>query len=146
MDSSKGLYKKSLLEDALERIVAQAIDNVFEGIIPPNYQGTGVAKEFEVLIRAAVGNKKRPWRSILTVGIALMEKDASVKDVTEQLKCNRSTAFRVLQRLQVHGFAEKASDHRYTLSEKNCPLLYYLCRKRQTLNIPLQKRTDSKHN
>jgi Fic family protein len=130
VDSSKELYKKSLLEETLERIVAQAIDNVFEGVIPPNYQGSAVAKEFEVLIRAAVGNKKRPWKSILTVGIALMEKDVSVKDMTEQLKCNRSTAFRVLQRLQAYGFAEKASGHRYTLSKKNCPLLYYLCRKR----------------
>jgi len=133
LDSSNELYKKSFLEETLEGIIAQAIDNVFENVIPPNYQGSDVAKEFEVLIRAAMGNKKRPWRLILAVGMILMVNDVSVKDVAKQFQCNRSTAFRVLQRLQIYGFAEKSLGHRYTLSEKNCPLLYYLCRKRRTI-------------
>jgi len=133
LDTRNGSDKKSLLEETLERIVAQAVGNVFNSVIPPNYQGADVAKEFEVLIRAAMGNKKRPWRLVLTVGMILMENDISVKDVTKKLQCSRSTAFRVLQRLQIYGFAEKCNSYRYTLSEKNCPLLYYLCRKRHTI-------------
>ena len=123
-------YSKSLLEEIIEKALSQAVDNGSSDIIPPSCQGSDVTRELKILFKAAIGAGKRPMGVILKVGLILAEKDLSVKDVTEQLKCDRSTAFRLLQRLEACGFAEKASNNHYTLSEKNCPLLYYLCRKR----------------
>jgi len=123
-------YSKSLLEEIIEKALSQTVDNGSSDIIPPSCQGSDVTKELKILFKGRMGDEKMPLTLILTVGLTLAENDLDVKNVAVQLKCDRSTAFRVLQRLQACGFAEKASDNHYTLSEKNCPLLYYLCRKR----------------
>jgi len=126
--------EKSRLEVMIERVVLQAVSEVFGNIIPPAYKDLNIADEIRILCRASMGTKKRPWENVFIVGLAIMQKDMTTVEITKQLNCNRSTAYRIIKRLETYGFVERLNNQ-YTLSERNCPLLYYLCRRRKNIGV-----------
>jgi len=128
---SKG---KSRLEVMIEKVVLQAVSEVFGNIIPPAYKDLNIADEIRILCKAAIGAKKRPWENVFIVGLTIMQKDMATVEITKQLNCNRSTTYRIMKRLEGYGFVERLN-HQYTLSERNCPLLYYLCRRRKNMGV-----------
>ena len=62
------------------------------------------------------------------IGAMVMTNDLMVKDVVETLRCDRTTAYKVLKRLLEFGFVEKDGRF-YRLSSKTCPVLYSLTRR-----------------
>lgn len=80
------------------------------------------------MINAASYGKKRAWKSVLVVGVMAMKKDLMIKDVTEALRCDRTTAYRILKRLLEFGYIEKEG-RLYKLNGKVCPVLYSMTRR-----------------
>jgi len=123
---------ESVLQAIIEKVISQAVTGVFANVIPPQYQDSNIINEIGILNRAAIGINKRPWKNVFVVGEALSQNDMTTHEIAQKLNCDRTTAYRIIDRLKRYGFVEKKGA-RYTLSNKNCPLLYYLCRKRQDL-------------
>jgi hypothetical protein len=118
----------------IKKVISQAVIDVFANVIPPQYEDSNIVNEIGILNRAAVGANKRPWENVFVVGQTIMRSDLTTLEIAKQLKCDRSTAYRIIKRLETYGFVEKRN-HQYTLSEKNCPLLYLLSRRRQPIQI-----------
>ncbi len=82
----------------------------------------------QILINTASYGKKRAWKSMFVVGVMAMKRDLVIKDVTEALRCDRTTAYRIFKRLIEFGFIEK-DGRLYKLNAKVCPVLHSMTRR-----------------
>ena len=112
----------------LSKVISKVMREALNSRLPPLHDMKKFTDELQTLINAASYGKKRAWKSVLVVGVMAMKKDLMAKDVTEALRCDRTTAYRVLKRLLEFGFVEKDGRF-YRLSGENCPVLYSMTRR-----------------
>ncbi len=116
------------MSSRISKVISKVMREELNSRLPPSYEMKKFTDEIQILIKAASYGRKRVWKSILVVGTMVMTKDLTVKDVVETLRCDRTTAYRILKRLLEFGFVEKDGRF-YRLNSKVCPVLYSMTRR-----------------
>jgi hypothetical protein len=75
--------------------ISKLLKDELNSRLPPLHEIKKFTDELQILINAASYGKQRAWKNVFVVGVMAMKKDLTVKDVTETLRCGRTTGWAI---------------------------------------------------